>query len=220
MKGRIIILLLLINIVYNADFIRKMIKNIAARCPEMKRALEKDPGFRSSELRPIVGRGFTYYNQRLEGTFYGGVMVDTMTAFLNDVADDMKFESNSYKKKFVDLFELSQFSGSNFVLMPRILFKSKNPTSQGRFFVGFSEKRKDNCVDFLFLNIKTTFTLAKDVFLATQGKSNLFWGHTKQVLIERPRFLTMDQAEKLFTFFQISMFESAQKILNYVKAIG
>ena len=103
--------------------------------------------------------------------------------------------------------------------MPRIMFKAKDPVNKGRFFVGLSEKRNDDSVDFLFLNIRTSFQLAPDVFLATKSDRTLFWGKSEQYLITRPRFLTMDQAEKLFTFFQISMFQSAEKILNYVKAL-
>ena len=97
--------------------------------------------------------------------------------------------------------------------------RAKDPINKGRFFVGLSEKRNDDSVDFLFLNVRTSFQLAPDVFLATRSDRTLFWGSSEQYLITRPRFLTMDQAEKLFTFFQISMFQSAEKILNYVKAL-
>jgi hypothetical protein len=165
-----------------------------------------------------VGNGFTYYNQRLVGMFYGGVMIDYLDAFLNDISNDMKFENESHKKKFVDLFKLSNILPVHFI-MPRIMFKSKAPKSQGNFFVGMSELINSNSIDFLFLNIKTEFKLAPDYFLATRGKGNLFWGSTEQYLIERPKYLTIQQVDKLFTFFQISMFQNAEKILNFVKAI-
>lgn len=219
MRSTLLLVLLLINSVHNSDFIRKMVKQVSAQCPEMKKMLEKDPGFQASALRPIVGRGFTYYHQRLDGVFYGGVMGDVMNDFLQDVGDDMQFENKEQKKQFVNLFALSEFSGSNFLLMPRIMFRAKDPVNKGRFFVGLSEKRNDDSVDFLFLNVRTSFQLAPDVFLATKSDRTLFWGKSEQYLITRPRYLTMDQAEKLFTFFQISMFQSAEKIMNYVKAL-
>lgn len=218
MKYNIILLLFLIHSVLNSQMIRQMVNAISAKCPEMKAILERDPVLHTSELRPIVGNGFTYYNQRLVGMFYGGVMVDYLNDFLNDVSNDMKFENESHRKKFVDLFQLANIVSTHFI-MPRIMFKSKDPKSQGCFFVGMSELINSNSIDFLFLNIRTEFKLAPDYFLATRGKGNLFWGSTKQYLIERPRYLTIEQVDKLFAFFQISMFQSAEKILKFVKAI-
>ena len=218
MKIIFILLFFLSHSVLNSNLIQKMVNVISSKCPEMKAILEKDPVLHTSELRPIVGNGFTYYNQRLVGMFYGGVMIDYLDAFLNDISNDMKFENESHKKKFVDLFKLSNILPVHFI-MPRIMFKSKAPKSQGNFFVGMSELINSNSIDFLFLNIKTEFKLAPDYFLATRGKGNLFWGSTEQYLIERPKYLTIQQVDKLFTFFQISMFQNAEKILNFVKAI-
>ena len=99
--------------------------------------------------------------------------------------------------------------------MPKSYFKAGSANSFGSFLITLTENVGDS-VDFLFLNIKATYLYTPEYFIGEKADENILWGSSSQILIERPKDLTIKELDNLFNFLQIAIFKAADKIMNVI----
>jgi hypothetical protein len=213
---KIFILFCLISISLCGRNIRTIVRRIVSDIPRMEAEIRKAPVGRTSKIHPILSQGYLKYTQILEVIYNPGIMTDYINEFLNDcVSGYFDIKDKNIKKKLLSLLQFAEFSKFNQVLMPKSYFKAGSANSFGSFLITLTENVGDS-VDFLFLNIKATYLYTPEYFIGEKADENILWGSSSQILIERPKDLTIKELDNLFNFLQIAIFKAADKIMNVI----
>ena len=213
---KILILFCLISISLCGRNIRRLVSKIVADIPRMEAELRKAPVGKTSKIHPILSQGYLKYTQILNVIYNPGIMTEYINEFLNDcVSGYFDIRDQNIKKKLLSLLQFAEFSQFNQVLMPKSYFKAGSANSFGSFLIALTENVGD-AVDFLFLNIKATYLSTPEYFIGEKADENLLWGSSTQIIIERPKDLTMRELDNLFNFLQIAIFKAANRILNVI----
>ncbi len=216
---KILILFCLISISLCGRNIRRLVSKIVADIPRMEAELRKAPVGKTSKIHPILSQGYLKYTQILNVIYNPGIMTEYINEFLNDcVSGYFDIRDQNIKKKLLSLLQFAEFSQFNQVLIPKSYFKAGNANSYGSFLIALTENVGD-AVDFLFLNIKATYLSTPEYFIGEKADENILWGSSTQILIERPKDLTMRELDNLFNFLQIAMFKAANKIIHVLDSL-
>ncbi len=216
---KILILFCLISISLCGRNIRRLVSKIVADIPRMEAELRKAPVGKTSKIHPILSQGYLKYTQILNVIYNPGIMTEYINEFLNDcVSGYFDIRDQNIKKKLLSLLQFAEFSQFNQVLIPKSYFKAGSANSYGSFLIALTENVGD-AVDFLFLNIKATYLSTPEYFIGEKADENILWGSSTQILIERPKDLTMRELDNLFNFLQIAMFKAANKIIHVLDSL-
>ncbi len=216
---KILILFCLISISLCGRNIRRLVSKIVADIPRMEAELRKAPVGKTSKIHPILSQGYLKYTQILNVIYNPGIMTEYINEFLNDcVSGYFDIKDQNIKKKLLSLLQFAEFSQFNQVLIPKSYFKAGSANSYGSFLIALTENVGD-AVDFLFLNIKATYLYTPEYFIGEKADENILWGSSTQILIERPKDLTMRELDNLFNFLQIAMFKAANKIIHVLDSL-
>ena len=216
---KILILFCLISISLCGRNIRRLVSKIVADIPRMEAELRKAPVGKTSKIHPILSQGYLKYTQILNVIYNPGIMTEYINEFLNDcVSGYFDIRDQNIKKKLLSLLQFAEFSQFNQVLIPKSYFKAGSANSYGSFLIALTENVGD-AVDFLFLNIKATYLSTPEYFIGEKADENLLWGSSTQIIIERPKDLTMRELDNLFNFLQIAMFKAANKIIHVLDSL-
>jgi hypothetical protein len=214
---KLIIIISLISLTICGKEIKKMVTLISGNLGKMKERLEKAPKGIKSKYHPIINKGYEFYSHTLQTIYNPKIMDDTFNEYLKDIIPTyFKNVDKKIRDNIIHLISLAEFTPFNNIFIPKFLFKKGESKNKGLFIAVMSEKNTDT-IDLLFLIMESNFNLGKDYFIATKSNRILFWGSTKEIIVSKPRFLTMDDLDYLFNFLQICMFSRVKKILNAIE---
>ena len=184
-----------------------------AICDTYKKLVETFRTSKKSKLvRQIIKEGFSRFVGSGQVQITGGVKADKYSRFMDSLLTKIELGPKyiSYVKATLEEADMAR---DQQWLHFDLMFSKDGARDQVKYCSVLVFNRDDKLFDVIYSDLKASFKFAKNIDVIRKSKSILggIFESEKEVEIEKPKDLTQEDLENLFTFFEIIAFKLLAK---------